>query len=235
MHTDGVVSLFAENFTLSPLLILPALVIVVLSLLRVNVKITMGISILLATALAVFLQDMPAGEVLRTFLTGYTPPAAELTPILSGGGILSMKQVFLIVCISSCYAGIFRETGLLDPLREKLRQLAEKATPFGSILLTSLITSLIACNQTLSIMLTHQLCEEAEPEPHRLAIDLENSVVVISPLIPWSIAGAVPLAAINAPTTSLVYAFYLYLLPIRSLLAAVYRKNSGSSPKEPQL
>lgn len=38
--------------------------------------------------------------------------------------------------------------------------------------------------------------------------------MVVAPLIPWSIAGAVPLASVGAPTSSLTLAVFLYLLPI---------------------
>ena len=41
------------------------------------------------------------------------------------------------------------------------------------------------------------------------ATDLENSVVVLAPIVPWSIAGAVPLASAGAPEQSLLAACYL--------------------------
>jgi NhaC family Na+:H+ antiporter len=47
-----------------------------------------------------------------------------------------------------------------------------------------------------------------------MANSLENTAVVIAPLIPWSIAGAVPLAAISAPTSCILAACYLYILPV---------------------
>lgn len=50
------------------------------------------------------------------------------------------------------------------------------------------------------------------------ATDLENSVVVLAPLVPWSIAGAVPLASAGAPEQSLLAACYLYLIPLYSLV-----------------
>ena len=34
------------------------------------------------------------------------------------------------------------------------------ATPFGALLCTAVAASMIACNQTLSILLTHQLCTD---------------------------------------------------------------------------
>ena len=67
-------------------------------------------------------------------------------------------------------------------------------------------------------MLTDQLGSELEPDASRMALDLENSAVVVAPLIPWSIAGAVPLATIGAPLTSIFASFFLYLVP--ALLSA---------------
>lgn len=217
--------LIMEGFSKSVLLVLPAFAILILSLFKVNVKITMTISILLAVTLAVFLQKMELLTILKTLVFGFTPESEALIPILSGGGILSMKNVFCIVCISSCYAGIFKGTGLLDNIKKHLVKLAEKATPFGSILITSVVTGLIACNQTLCIMLTYQLCDEVEPEEYTMASHLENTAVVIAALIPWSIAGAVPLASVGAPTVSLLFACYLYLLPVWNLVAACFRRK----------
>jgi NhaC family Na+:H+ antiporter len=84
---------------------------------------------------------------------------------------------------------------------------------------------MIACNQALAIMLTHQICAPIAQKREALAVDLENTVVVISPLIPWSIAAAVPLTAINAPATCLSAACYLYLLPLWQLLWQFYQNK----------
>ena len=54
-----------------------------------------------------------------------------------------------------------------------------------------------------------------------------SNLRVIAPLIPWSIAGAVPLATINAPTLSLAAATFLYLLPLSRMLASAVRRRSG--------
>ena len=76
------------------------------------------------------------------------------------------------------------------------------------------MTAAVSCNQTLSIMLTNQLCGENNPDKKEFALSLENSAVVVAPLIPWSIASAVPLAFVGAPTMSVCAAVYLYLLPV---------------------
>lgn len=128
-----------------------------------------------------------------------------------------------------CFTGAFHgRTNLTMALTAKKvyavgMGLGSRITPYGTTLLTSIVTSAISCNQTLAIMLTSQLCGENNPEKSSFALDLENTVVVIAPMIPWSIAGAVPLAAIGAPNISIAVAFYLYLLPLWGLAVHLFR------------
>ncbi|MFQ8776637.1 MAG: hypothetical protein ACLR78_03060 [Roseburia sp.] len=77
--------------------------------------------------------------------------------------------------------------------------------------MTSMVAGMVACNQTLATMLVDQVCKDLEPDQQRFAIDMENSVIVTAPLIPWSIAGAVPLASVSAPLVSIGAAVFLYL------------------------
>ena len=226
--TTAIQSLFAEHFRLHPTALIPAAVIIVLSCFRVNVKITMSVSILCGMAVARFIQGVSLAELLAIALWGYQPEDANVAALLSGGGIQSMVKVFCIVCLSSCYSGMFNGTGLLKGFRGSLNRLSEKILPFGSILITSVITVMVSCNQTLAIMLTQQLCVDVEPDPETMASHLENTAVVIAPLIPWSIAGAVPLATVGAPTACILTACYLYLLPVWNYLVAIrgHHKNA---------
>jgi NhaC family Na+:H+ antiporter len=79
---------------------------------------------------------------------------------------------------------------------------------------------MIACNQTLTIMLTDQLCRDTDRDSSRFAITLEDTAVVIAPLVPWSIAAAVPLTSVGAPPDSVLFACFLYLLPIWQCITA---------------
>ena len=76
-------------------------------------------------------------------------------------------------------------------------------------------------------MLTSQLCANVESDRQRRAIDLEDTAVVVAPLIPWSIAGAVPLASVGAPEASLLFACLLYLLPLCRLVRALLERRRG--------
>jgi NhaC family Na+:H+ antiporter len=217
--------LFAKEFRLELLTLLPAACIVLLSLLRINVKLTLAASILTAVVLSITMQQQPPYAMLEALITGYRSQDPAIATLLNGGGIVSMLNVTAIICLTSSFAGIFAATRLLEPLKQKIASMSKATFPFCGTIITSLIASMIACNQALAIMLTHQICAPIAQKREALAVDLENTVVVISPLIPWSIAAAVPLTAINAPATCLSAACYLYLLPLWQLLWQFYQNK----------
>lgn len=215
-----ILQLFTANFVLNWITLLPAALVILLSFFKINVKKIMIISILAASIICITTQQIDVLELLRMMVIGYRAKDPQLAAMLDGGGILSMLRVSAIVCISSSYSGIFDGTGLLEKFKKHLALLACRLTPFGSTLVTSVLAGMIACNQTLTIMLTHQLCKETIKDPNELAITLEDTAVVVAPLIPWSIASAVPIATVSAPTSCILAACYLYLLPIVNLLKA---------------
>lgn len=219
------VPLFGREFQLHWIALLPAVLILGLSVFRVSVKLSMSLSILTAIPICLLLQRISIRNCVVFAIFGYSAQDTEVAAMLNGGGIISMLRVAAIVCLSSAYSGIFHQTGLLDGIRCKILALGKRFTPYAAMLCTSALTGLVACNQTLTILLTHQLCREDESDPQTLAIQLENTAVVVAPLIPWSIAGAVPLASVGAPTVSILLAVFLYLLPIYRLFLSFLEKR----------
>lgn len=210
--------IFSRTFEINFVVLIPAILIVVLSLFKLKVQLMMSASILACAAIAILIQDMGAVELIKIAVLGYYPSDKVLAEIMSGGGIISMANVVAIVCLSSCYAGIFQATGFLNNLQSVMISIGEKFSPFTSVLVASTITSMIACNQTLAIMLTHQLCKKVERRAEVFAIQIENSAVIISPMIPWSIASVIVLMPIAAPKISILAAWYLWLIPLCCLV-----------------
>lgn len=220
--------LFAREFALHWAALIPAAVVLLLSALRVNVKLTMAASILTAVPLCIVLQGLSPTDLLSAVWSGYRAADAEVAAMLNGGGIVSMLRVIGIVCLSSSYSGIFQKTGLLDSAQQAVMRLAQKTSSFAAMVCTSILSGMIACNQTLAVLLTNQLCGTLKHDASDFALDLEDSVIVIAPLIPWSIAGGVPLAAVGAPAGAIPLAFYLYLLPLWRLLTSARLRLSKS-------
>ncbi len=233
---EGVVpdlrALFAREFVLHAMALLPALVMLLLSLLHVHVKMTMFVSILTALPLCVLLQRIPLAELPALLLLGFHAGDPDVAVMIDGGGLSSMLRVAGIVCISSSYSGIFERTGLLKGLKRTIRAFSDRFAPFIAMLITSVAASMVACNQTLSVILTHQLCGDLRQDPYETAIDLEDSAILVAPLVPWSIAGGVPLASVGAPAASILLAFYLYLVPLWRLLVSLRFSEKNRGAKE---
>ena len=221
----GLAVLFRNSFRIGIIPIIPAFLMLLLSFLRIGTKKTMAVSVIAALIICIFYEKMGIEEIPSLLLFGYKAESAELGRILDGGGILSMLNVALIVAISSSFSGIFRETGILEPLKARL---GSGAMHRPAIVIVSVLTSMISCNQTLATMLTYQLCSDLEKDRMKMMLALENTVIVIAPLIPWSIAGSVPLSVTGAPMASLAAACYLYLLPLCWMAEGKSRKRAAS-------
>ncbi|MCQ2554627.1 MAG: hypothetical protein MJ171_03130 [Clostridia bacterium] len=218
-------SIFSESFSLNPLCLIPALVIVVLAIFRVKVKQSMAVSIVCAILICIFVQHMEFLTLLKLLLFGFEAEKENVAALLNGGGILSMKRVIFIICLSSSYSGMFEGTHMIDDVKDRISGMKENMPVFLAMLIVSITVCAVSCNQTLAIILTNQLTEKLEPDKEKRALMLEDGPTVIAPLIPWSIAGTVPLSACGAPVLSITLACYLYLLPVWHLMVNILKKD----------
>ena len=211
-----VTEIFKQNYNLNIIVIIPAILIIILSILKINVKKTMLVSIVISFIIAMFIQRDSIVALINYCIFGYHHSNERLNLMMKGGGILSMVNVSLIVGISSSYSGIFKETKMLVSLKKHLKDFSKKTSSYFVIFLSSIISGAIACNQSLGTILTNELCGELV-EKQKMAIILENTVILLVGLIPWNIAMDVPLKAIGVGFMSGLFAFYLYFLPLWNL------------------
>ncbi|MEG4232009.1 Na+/H+ antiporter NhaC family protein [Microcoleus sp. Pol11C3] len=212
-----------KAFNLNSITLLPALTILILCVLRVEVKIAMAVSIIAGSAIAIFVQGYSPLEVLQFAIAGFKlEPTSSLKNIVAGGGILSMVKVSTVVIVSTAFAGLFAGTRTLEFIEVYLNKARSRGDLFLGTTVLSILSAAFGCTQTIAILLTHQLVEEKYRkqglDDDQLAVDLENTAVVISPLIPWNIAGLVPATVLGVNSGFIPYAFYLYLIPLFNLI-----------------
>ena len=222
----------SAGFVFHPLLALPAVIVILFALLKAKFYLSMGASIAVAAVLAVTLQGADPVSLAGVALLGFRPESAQLAAMLGGGGFVSTLQTVGIVAISSCYAGLFAGTGLLAGMQHLFERIGAKTTSFVGVTAAAACASLVSCSQTLAIMLTNQLCMGIKQIPEERALELEDTVVIMAALVPWSIAAATPLGIVGAPAAAVLAACYLYLVPAwgaaRSLVASAKEKRSRS-------
>ncbi|MCD7907441.1 MAG: sodium:proton antiporter, partial [Clostridium sp.] len=226
--TLNVRPIFEREFAIHWIAVLPAAVILLLSVFKVKVQMTLSVSIAAAFLTGILLQHAGPLELLKTAVTGYRAGDPELAAMMNGGGMMSMMRLAVIITISSSYAGLFEGTHLLDHMKLYMEKMGRSFTLYGGMLFATIVVAAISCNQTLTIILVHQLFHGQERERGEMAVNLENTAVIVSPLIPWSIAAAAPLASIGATSASLLAACYLYLLPLGCLIGTLIRRKPAA-------
>ena len=211
-----ILSALEEGFVLTWPAALPAAALLLLPWLKVSTVVSISVSCVLAAGCAIFLQGLPAEELLRACVLGYRPALETLSELMSGGGLISMVSVVLIVILSCAYSGMFNGTGLLAPVTGRVGALVERFGLFTAHIAVSLGCCALFCNQTVGIVMSAQLMGEEyrDRPPLELAANIGNSVINLAGLVPWAIAASVPLTAMEVSAAALPLSFYLYLVPL---------------------
>ena len=206
-----------NEFVISWWCIIPAVFMLILPLFKVQVLHAMLTSIFSAILLSVFVQGMDLPMLIRTMIFGYTSEGA-LGEIINGGGMMSMIEVVFVVAISCTYSGIFAGTDMLGGLQDRLKPLLHRIGRFGTMIVISFATLAMFCNQTIASMMCNDILakpyEEAGASKTELAMDIENSVIVLSATVPWVLACSVPLGFMQVGYEVVPLSFFLYLIPI---------------------
>ena len=213
-------------FDLSVWVALPALSVVVLALAKVPTVANIAVSTLLALALTVVAQGASIQEALQWAVLGYEAPSQIAS--MAGGGLVSMVSAVLVIAVASTYSGLMSEIRLLEGVDCVIDGACSKMGAFATTAVVSLVTSMLACNQTLGILLTHQTMKSHYAKKEATMLDLEDSVVLMAPLVPWSIAGLVPLAILSSGVQSIPFAVFLYAVPLWRLVQARFSKDQAS-------
>lgn len=206
-------------FIRHPLMLVPPLIVLAGCALRIRFSYVMPMSTISAMALCIFVQHQSVAEIIHTLFLGYQPAErTSVTLLFAGGGWISVVPAMCIIFCSSAFAGIFAGAHLLADVEKVVARLHARCGAYLTNMLVSATTAALACNQTLAIILTNQLQftlhNHSPASRSRFALMLENSVVMLSALVPWNIAVALPLAILDAGPSSIVYAFYVWLIPL---------------------
>lgn len=213
------------EFKLGFVTLLPAVVIIVLLLCKVNAIVSLGLSAVCAGAVSLFYQGATLQSIIRVAYNGYSTQIEEaiLKTILNRGGMSSMLQYVAIICFAVGMGGMLDRLGVLGNI---LNAITGRINSDGSLILASLlvgyVTSLISCSQPMSHVLTGNmmkpLFKARRVAPEILSRTLEDAGTLSGPMIPWHgycvyMAGTLGVAW----SVFFLYLFLLYLTPLFSI------------------
>ena len=136
---DGISAQYNINYLL---LLLPIIVVVFLAARKKPVLPVLVLGVLLALGIAVFYQGKDLGELLKALYNGYTTDTGipEIDKLLTGGGMLSMMGIMLIIFCAFILAGVLEEVGIMSALISKMGKITGNR---GTLVLASYISAVL--------------------------------------------------------------------------------------------
>ena len=228
-YSAGDLNLYIEalngEFQLGFVTLIPAVLIIVLLLLKVEAIVALGISAVAAGAVSVFWQGASLQSVIQIAYNGYTTGIENgiLQTILNRGGMSSMLQYVAIICFAVGMGGMLEKLGVLENILEMIvSHIRSDGTLILATLLVGYVVSLISCSQPMAHVLTGRmmapLFRDRKVAPEILSRCLEDAGTLAGPMIPWHgycvyMSGTLGVAwAAFFP-----YLFLLYLTPFFSV------------------
>lgn len=218
-----------ESFEISLLCLLPALLVLILALLKRPVLTTLFWGVTSSFLTAGFIQgNWDLTQWFQSMYSGLDLPIeqTEVAWIINRGGIQSMLFTISLVVIALMLGGVLKASGLIEACEKKLHSLSLKKR--GLSLLTTFVAVLVnflTGEQYLSILIPGQLLRESfekEGVPKiYLTRSLEDGGTLVNPLVPWGVCGAFISTQLGVAVTSYApYACFLYLGPLFSIAFA---------------
>lgn len=212
--------LFHMSMPVALLLLVPVAIIVVGSVMRLPTVPVMLVSAASAAVLAVTVQGFKLQDTIEALMSGFTldmfassgntsvdtSKLVEAIPtLLERGGMESMTNIFMVVVCAFGFVAALTVSGALDVVMAALMKIVHTN---GQLILVTVIGGivLIAATGTSTVsflilggMLRQEYIKRGL-EARNLGRTMEDSVTVVEPIIPWTLAGVYMASALGVPT-----------------------------------
>lgn len=228
----------AEQFNLSPIMILPPLLVVVMVVFKLPALPALLAGTIIGGGFAFVFQGSGLGEAIEVAYGGYVSESgnASLDDLLSRGGLSSMMDTVALIICALGFGGVMERTGLLHTLAAAVLSFARGT---GRLVTATVFTcfgmNVIAPDQYLSIVVPGRMYrnayEEAGLEAKLLSRTLEDAGTLTSPLVAWNTCGAFMSTTLGVGCLS--YAPYAFLNLLCPLIAIIYGFSGWTIRKQP--
>jgi Na+:H+ antiporter, NhaC family len=233
----------ATHFNLSPILLLPVFLVIILALKRMPAIPILFASVLTSLVLAITVQGASFHETLTYLQSGFNVDSGNtgLDSLLNRGGIQSMTWLITLVMIALSFGGALEKTRCLESIvtamlgrNRSFLKLHSAATA------TAVGTNIITGDPYLSLTLPGRMYAPSYRKmgysPLSLSRAIEDGGTLTAPLIPWNAGGAFMISALGlgiseGNTENLLYIVCAISCWLSPLLGIAYAALGRFSPK----
>lgn len=225
--TEGI----ASTFHINPLMLIPPVLVIVLSIKRMPAHAVFGIGIIFSAVWAVIFQGVGLNEIFSALINGYTANTSveSLNSLLSRGGTISMASTIYVTIFSGMFAGLLKHMQILSTLMMRIRKIVR--TPAGLVTTVTVACSALMIGGggqyttlTLPGVAFKESFDEMDVHSCVLSRTLEDTGTLIGSIIPWDVS-----AIFFATTLGVGTLEYLpfAILPLASPIIAILNAWTG--------
>lgn len=226
-NINVILSTLQEHFTISPLLLIPPIVVIVIVVMKVPAIPGLITGSLLGGIFAAIFQGASIGDIISAAHYGFEIETglSMVDDLLNNGGLDNMMWTVSLIIIALSFGGVLEKTGMLHAVGEAIMKLASST---GSLILATVLTviavNLLTGEQYLSIVVPGRMYKDIYHDkgihPKVLSRTLEDAGTITSPLIPWNTCGAYMYGTLGVHPFA--YAPYAFLNIINPIIAIIY-------------
>lgn len=227
-------SAILDHYTyMSPILLIPVLLIVVVAVIKMPAIPSVVLLSLLGCVFAIIFQGTGMADCIKILHYGYEAESSNALfyKLVNRGGMDSMLWTNNLVIVAVAFGGILQKIGSVESLLGGL--IKKVKTPFQLVLVT-LATGVFCittmCDQYLGLIIPASMYKDNYDEMglgrNMLSRTLEDGGTLWSPLVPWSSCGAYHAAVLGVPTLAyLPYCFMNIINPIYAIVTLSWGGN----------
>jgi len=225
-----------ESFNFSPMLLIPAIVVIAMALKRMPAIPTLFTGAVLGGITAMVAQGAGLHDVFVVMQNGFSSDTGIIAvdKLLSKGGIQSMMWVISLLLIALGFGGMIEKTRclevILDSIMEKVKSRFGLVTASTG---TAIGLNIFAGDPYIAIALPGRMYSPAYRKmglsPLNLSRSIEEGGTLVNPLVPWNAGGAFVAGSLGIET--LVYAPFAFACWISPLIGLIYAYMGWFMPK----
>ena len=238
---EGIQEAFRGAFTISPILLLPIIVVIVMCILRVPGLVGIAVSVATAVLFMLIFQSTDifysycasaTSSMFCTTATRSRPATRSLTPSSARqSGMDGMMWTINLILVALAYGGALERCGCIEKLFGGLKH---KIHSVGSLILATLLTSIFCdatmCDQFLGIGVPAPIYADKYDElglgRNMLSRTLEDAGTLWAVMFPWTGCGAYQQGVLGMSSfVFFPYAFVNLLNPIYAYVTAMLGRN----------
>ena len=258
-QVDHLMHGIASTFTVSPLLLIPPLV-VILSI-AFHVPALPGITLGMLTAavmapifqghLSIYNADLvfqhagvTFGDIMNAAKDGFVckTKIPALNSLLSTGGLMNMASSILMTVIAMMFVGIMEGSGQLEVVINQITRFVKSGVGLvAATEVTCVLSNIVMPEQYISILVPGRMFAPAYRKmglhPKSLSNALESAGTVSSPLVPWNTCGMFIATTLGVTTgVYFKYAIFNLTMPFMTIvLAALGIAVTKMTPEEQKM